>query len=56
VRVAGTRVADVSHFYRRLWAGPVGQDVELSLLRSGVPTTVIVRPRDRYAVFQFRSP
>jgi serine protease Do len=55
-RIDGTRVADVSDFYRRLWAKPVGQELELSIRRDGAPTTVTVRPRDRYAVYQFRSP
>jgi S1-C subfamily serine protease len=55
-RLAGTRVADVSDFYRRLWATPIGGELELSILRDAIPVTVTVRSRDRYAVYQFRSP
>src|SRR5262249_14439627 len=55
-RLGGVRVADVADFYRRLWQSAVGRDLERAILRNGLPTTVTVRPRDRYAVYQFRSP
>jgi S1-C subfamily serine protease len=56
LRVNGARVADVEAFYRRLWAQPVSQLLELSVSREGAIQTVSVRPRDRYATFQHRSP
>ncbi len=49
VRVNGERVADVQAFYRRLWAQPMGQPLELTVWREGALETVTVRPRDRYA-------
>jgi S1-C subfamily serine protease len=56
LRMNGERVPDVEAFYRRLWAHPVGQPLELGLWREGALLTVTVRPRDRYATFQHRSP
>ena len=56
LHVAGTRVVDVTDFYRRLWARAIGEDLELGIVRDGTPATVVVRPRDRYAAYQFRSP
>jgi S1-C subfamily serine protease len=56
VRINGGRVADVADFYRQLWAVPVGGDIELTVFRDARLETIRVRPRDRYAVFQFRSP
>jgi S1-C subfamily serine protease len=56
VGVNGERVADVETFYRRIWARPVTQWLELSVWREGALETVRVRPRDRYATFQHRSP
>jgi S1-C subfamily serine protease len=56
LRVNGERVADVEAFYRRLWAEPVGQPLELGVWRDGALETVTVRPRDRYATFEHRSP
>lgn len=56
VRLNGERVADVGAFYRRLWAEPVGQPLELGVWRDGAIETVTVRPRDRYTTFEHRSP
>ncbi len=56
LRVNGERVADVEAFYRRLWAQPVGAPLELGVWREGALLTVTVRPRDRYATFDYRTP
>ena len=56
VRVNGESVADVGGFYRRLWAQPVTQPLQLVVSRDGVLETVSVRPRDRYATFGPPSP
>jgi S1-C subfamily serine protease len=56
LRLNGERVGDVEGFYRRLWAQPLGQPLELSVWREGSVQTVTVRPRDRYATFGPRSP
>jgi S1-C subfamily serine protease len=56
LRLNGERVADVEAFYRRLWAQPMGQPLELSVWREGAVQTVTVSPRDRYATFGLRSP
>jgi S1-C subfamily serine protease len=56
VRVNGERVADVEAFYRRIWAQPLGQPLELSVRRAGALETLTVRPRDRYSTFEHRSP
>ncbi len=49
VRVNGERVADVESFYRRLWAQPLNQPLELSVWRNGTLETVIAHPRERAA-------
>jgi S1-C subfamily serine protease len=56
LRLNGERVADVEAFYRRLWAQPVGQPLELGVWREGALLTVTLSPRDRYATFEHRSP
>lgn len=56
VRVNGARIADVGDFYRKLWSTRVGRVVELSIYREGQLAALTVRPQDRYAIFQFRSP
>jgi S1-C subfamily serine protease len=56
LRVNGERVTDVAAFYRQIWAQPVSQLLELSIWRDGAVETLRVRPRDRYATFQHRSP
>jgi S1-C subfamily serine protease len=56
VRLNGDRVADLEDFYQKLWRTRVGSAVELGLYRDGQLQTVTLRPRDRYEVFQFRSP
>lgn len=56
LRLNGDRVADVEALYRRLWAEPVGQAIELAIARDGELRNLTVWPVDRYAVFQFRTP
>jgi serine protease Do len=56
VRVNGELVTEVEAFYRRLWALPVDQPLQLSVSREGVLETISVRPRDRYATFGPPSP
>ena len=56
LRVNGERVVDVEAFYRRIWAQPVNQPLELAVWREGGIETVTVRPRDRYATFGTRAP
>lgn len=56
VRLNGDRLADVEDFYRKLWRTAVGSEIELGVYRDGRLEPVTVRPRDRYAIFQFRSP
>ena len=56
LRVNGERVADVETLYRRVWAQPVSQPLELAVWRDGAIVTLEVRPRDRYATFEHRSP
>jgi S1-C subfamily serine protease len=51
VSVNGESVADVTAFYRRLWAQPLDEPLQLSVRRDGALQTVSVRLRDRYAVF-----
>jgi serine protease Do len=51
VRVNGESVADVETFYRRLWAQPVDQPLQLAVWREGVLQTISVQLRDRYATF-----
>ena len=56
MRVNGERVADVESFYRRLWAQPLNQPLELSVWRNGTIETVIARPRERSAPVTTPSP
>jgi S1-C subfamily serine protease len=56
LRMNGERVADVEVFYRRLWAQPVNQPLELGVWRDGALETITVRPRDRSATSGAQSP
>jgi len=56
MRVNGERVADVESFYRRLWAQPVNQPLELSVWRNGSVETIVARPRARSAPVTTPSP
>jgi S1-C subfamily serine protease len=55
-RVNGEAVVDVEAFYRRLWAQPVSQPLELRVRRDGTLRTITVRLRDRYATVATPSP
>lgn len=50
VRVNGTEVSSQAEFYRRLWLGLVGQDVQLVVMREARLETITVRPVDRYGL------
>ena len=56
VRVNGESVTDVETFYRRLWAQPLSEPLQLAVSRDGALQTISVRPRDRYATFGLPSP
>jgi S1-C subfamily serine protease len=56
MRVNGERVPDVESFYRRLWAQPVDQPLELGVWRDGAVVIISVRPRDRYATLGTQNP
>jgi S1-C subfamily serine protease len=56
VRLNGDRVADIEDFYRKLWRTGIGGEVQLTLYREGQLATVSLRPRDRYTIFQLRTP
>jgi len=56
MRVNGERVPDVESFYRRLWAQPVDQPLELGVWRDGAVVSISVRPRDRYATLGTQNP
>jgi len=56
LRLNGDRVADVEDFYRKLWGTAVGSAIELGVFREGRVEPVTVRSRDRYTIFQFRTP
>ena len=49
IRVNGEAIVDVEAFYRRLWAQPVSQPLELRVRRDGALRTIAVQLRDRYA-------
>jgi len=48
VRVNGAEVSSQAEFYRRLWLGLVGQDVQLVVMREARLEAITVRPVDRY--------
>jgi len=48
VRVNGAEVSSQAEFYRRLWLGVVGQDVQLVVMREARLEAITVRPVDRY--------
>jgi serine protease Do len=52
VRVNGTEVLSQADFYRRLWLGPVEQDVQLVVMREARLEAITVRPVDRYRLLQ----
>jgi len=56
VRLNGDRIADLEDFYRKLWRTAVGGELQLTVYREGQVETLTLRTRDRYSVFQFRTP
>jgi S1-C subfamily serine protease len=52
VRVNGEQVSSQAEFYRRLWLGSVGQDVQLVVKRAARLEAITVRSVDRYRLFQ----
>jgi S1-C subfamily serine protease len=52
VRVNGEQVASQAEFYRRLWMGSAGQDVQLEVMRAARLEAITVRSVDRYRLFQ----
>jgi len=52
VRVNGEQVKSQAEFYRRLWLGSVGQDVELVVVREARFEAITVRSVDRYRLFK----
>ena len=51
VRVNGEQVKGQADFYRRLWLGSVGQNVELVVVREARFEAITVRSIDRYRLF-----
>jgi len=52
VRVNGAEVSSQADFYRRLWLGLVGQDVQLVVMRAARLEAITVRPVDRYRLLK----
>jgi len=52
VRVNGAEVSSQAEFYRRLWLGPVGQDVQLVVMREARLEAITVRTVDRYRLLK----
>ena len=52
VRVNGAEISSQAEFYRRLWLGLVGQDVQLVVMRDARFEAITVRPVDRYRLLQ----
>jgi len=55
VRVNGEQVSSQAEFYRRLWLGSVGQDVQLVVMRAARLEAITVRSVDRYRLFQTKD-
>jgi S1-C subfamily serine protease len=56
VRVNGAEVSSQAEFYRRLWLGLVGQDVQLVVMREARLEAITVRPVDRYRLLTTTDP
>ena len=52
VRVNGAEVSSQAEFYRRLWLGLVGQDVQLVVMRAARLEAITVRTVDRYRLLK----
>ncbi|HEY4911193.1 MAG TPA: S1C family serine protease, partial [Methylomirabilota bacterium] len=55
VRVNGEQVSSQAEFYRRLWLGSVGQDVQLVVMRAARLEAITVRSVDRYRLFPLKD-
>jgi S1-C subfamily serine protease len=53
--VNGEQVSSQAEFYRRLWLGSVGQDVQLVVMRAARLEAITVRSVDRYRLFQTKD-
>jgi serine protease Do len=51
VRVNGAQISSQAEFYRRLWLGSPGQDVQLVVMRATRLESITVRAVDRYRLF-----
>jgi S1-C subfamily serine protease len=52
VRVNGEEISSQADFYRRLWLGLAGQEVQLVVMRATRLEAITVRSVDRYRLFQ----
>jgi S1-C subfamily serine protease len=55
VRVNGEQVSSQAEFYRRLWLGLAGQDVQLVVMRAARLEAITVRSVDRYRLFPLKD-
>ena len=55
VRVNGEQVSSQAEFYRRLWLGSAGQDVQLVVMRAARLEAITVRSVDRYRLFPLKD-
>jgi S1-C subfamily serine protease len=52
VRINGEQISTQEEFYRRLWSGGIGQEVQLVVLRAQRLEAITVRPVDRYRIYR----
>ncbi len=52
VRLNGEKVGSQEEFYRRLWQGGVGQEVQVVVQRQRGFESITVKPADRYRIFR----
>jgi serine protease Do len=55
VRVNGEQVSSQADFYRHLWLGAAGQDVQLVVMRATRLESITVRSVDRYRLFPLQD-
>jgi len=56
VRINGEQISTQEEFYRRLWSGGIGQEVQLVVLRDQRFEAITVRPVDRYRIYRISDP
>jgi len=56
VRINGEQISTQEEFYRRLWSGAIGQEVQLVVLRDQRFEAITVRPMDRYRIYRTSGP